>query len=127
MGVLTINRPVDSGAPAAPAAPAAAADATTTTTATYLSQESLTFPVITSVASFTVLVINAVTGAKLSNVGIAIVGAVFGGLLIVYGFVSQSGLAASKPRYFGQIFVGLCNTILLIAALLGVAEVAATN
>ena len=112
----------DKGAPAAKQD-----DVAKTATPTYLSGESLTFPLVTGVGSAALTIIGAIQGEK-PDLGIVIVVAVICGLLVtIWGLidaraVSTSGKKAGAGDIFKRVVVGVLNTILLTSALWGAVE-----
>lgn len=97
-----------------------------TATPTYLSGESLTFPLVAGVGTAALTIITAILKHTPGPILVFVVATVLGAIVTIWGFGETKG--AAKPSRF-QIFkyaiIGLLNTVLLAAALWG--GVAVTN
>ncbi len=98
---------------------------------TYLSGESLTFPLITSVGAAALTMYAAATGSQ-PTAGTVIVVAIICGFVVVLWGVSdaraqgKAGPKLDKWELFRRVVIGLANTILLSVALWGGVKVAQT-
>jgi hypothetical protein len=91
------------------------------TTPTYLSGESLTFPLVTAVGSAALTVIIAL-GRQPTPWTALIIAIVCGALVTIWGFVdakAAGGRSYSAGVWFKLIVTGALNTVLLTTALLG--------
>src|SRR5829696_3116939 len=89
-------------------------------TPTYLSTESLTFTGATTVGIAAVAVYGQVAGAEASPTVILWVAGILGVILIALGLAARTNKRGEWYNWLGQVVLGLFNTVLLAAALLGV-------
>lgn len=94
-----------------------------TQTATYLSTESLTFPGVTGVAGILTLLYTRLSGNEPSAAVIVVIAVCFGAGLIALGLLDPKRADRTAYGTAVQVVVGALNTILLLAALLGVVDI----
>jgi hypothetical protein len=92
-------------------------------TATYLSEESLTFPGMTGVASILVLLYARATNQPPTDVVVLGAAVLVGAALTVIGLLDPSRKDKGRYATFVQLVIGFFNTALLAAAVLGVSSV----
>lgn len=96
-----------------------------TTTPTYLSQESLTFAGSTVVGTAAAGLWAAWSGEPITVRNVVVLAGTLGAVLTLVGLFFDEGSKGRSPRQvFGQLVVGLFNTVLLAATLWGAIEVA---
>ena len=88
-------------------------------TPTFLSTESLTFPGVSLISLGLVQIWNRAFGTDATSLQIAIMAGVLGLVLIVWGLVGTTNKATAQEK-FGQVIIGILNTILLYGVMLGV-------
>lgn len=116
MSFLSISRPNYQGM--------ARADGDSPQEATFLSPESLTFPGITGFAGMVLVIIARLADKQVSDWVAVLVGAVLGGMLVALGLLDPKRVQKDQYGVALQVITGAFNTVLLIAALLGIATVA---
>lgn len=94
-----------------------------TQTATYLSTESLTFPGVTGVAGILTLLYTRLSGNEPSGAVIVVIAVCFGAGLIALGLLDPKRADRTAYGTAVQVVVGALNTILLLAALLGIVDI----
>ena len=89
-------------------------------TPTFLSTESLTFPGVSLISLGVVQIWNRAFGVDATSLQVAFMAGVLGVLLIIWGLVGTTNKATARDK-FGQVIIGILNTILLYGVMLGVA------
>jgi len=92
--------------------------------ATYLSAESLTFPGLTGFATILMGVIARVQDEAVKDWEVVVIGIVLGGMLIALGLYDPERVKKNQFGVVVQVIVGVCNTVLLIAAMFGIVAIA---
>lgn len=89
-------------------------------TPTFLSTESLTFPGVSLISLGLVQIWNRATGSDATPSQVAIMAGVLGLILIIWGLLGTTNDRKNATNIFGQIVIGLFNTVLLFGVMLGV-------
>jgi len=133
MGILSVDS-VTVPAPAAPApgAPQPPPDPHAPkkeSTPTFLSGESLTFPLITGVGTAAITLVAAARDTEPDVRLVVIVAIICGIIVTIWGYIDAAAAQPGKPApgkadLFKQLVIGALNTVLLASALWGTVAVA---
>lgn len=99
-------------------------------TPTYLSGESLTFPLITAVGTAAITMYAAIRGVEPTVQAVVVVSIICGILVTIWGVIDARAAATAAKRsltsgdYFKRCVIGVLNTVILSAALWGTVAVA---
>ena len=121
MGIVSVNR-------MEPAAAEAEGGPSGEATPTFLSGESLTFPLVTGVGTAAITMYSAARSVE-PTVGVVLaVSFVCGAIVTIWGLVDATEASGSQRGlgfgvYFKRTVIGLLNTVLLAAALWGTVSV----
>jgi hypothetical protein len=121
VGILSVDTvPV----PENPDSPKPATEATPT----FLSGESLTFPLITGVGTAAITLYAAVTGVEPTVKVVVIVAIICGLIVTIWGYIDANAATTTKRKIpggelFKRVVIGVLNTVLLASALWGAVAV----
>lgn len=118
--IVTIDRGVPPGAPQT-AGGTSVTDAKSTPT--FLSSESLTFPGVSLVSLGLVQIWETAVGHDVSNLQIFWLAAGLGAALIILGLSGNTNDTKNFRNIFGQVVIGVINTVLLYGVMLGVSGI----